>query len=284
MRSLRRGGLNNRTEVRFYQAALNLFNDANLVVDGSYGRKTESGTCDFQRSRGLPVTGKADKETLNALGFRTTHNPGIVLWEIPFERIEEAHVLAKDRQKYSVTRFAKEGGYDIVWNGAFFRGSTRAIGTFIMIDGEVKHWGMGYKGIAYDSPFTRAEGDLYGAYIHKPYDIQGGAPVLIDKYRRNEKSIYDFKARSAEQKANYNSRKRRNCTGHTKNSLILMFSIVNLTMDDMIKEGLLQRDIAFLQNNDGGGSQSLSVEGSLVISTDGRFIPAAVGLKLKLRR
>jgi peptidoglycan hydrolase-like protein with peptidoglycan-binding domain len=40
-------------------------------VDGLYGNETRQAVRTFQRVRGLPVTGNADRSTLNALGFQT---------------------------------------------------------------------------------------------------------------------------------------------------------------------------------------------------------------------
>lgn len=284
MRNLRKGRFNNKTEVRFLQGALNLYNDANLVVDGDYGQKTKDAVANFQRTRYLTVDGMAGQQTLQELGFRKTSDSRLVMFEIPFGRIEAAHVLTQNGHKYSVTRFAKEGGYDVVWNGAFFQLSSRKIVQFILQNGNVKHWGMGYKGIAYPEPFTKAEGGNYGDYLGKSYDMQGGAPVLIDRYRKDEKAIYSFINTSENLKAVYYSRTRRCCTAITQQSIILCMSIGNMTLNEVLAELLRHKDIAFAQNNDGGGSQSCALDGGLIISTDGRGIPAAVGLRLKLRR
>ena len=48
------------------QTALNA-NGAQLTVDGKMGAQTKSALMDFQKSKGLKVTGKVDKETIAAL-------------------------------------------------------------------------------------------------------------------------------------------------------------------------------------------------------------------------
>jgi peptidoglycan hydrolase-like protein with peptidoglycan-binding domain len=48
------------------QNALNA-NGATLTVDGKMGPKTKSALMDFQKAKGLKVTGRPDKETRDAL-------------------------------------------------------------------------------------------------------------------------------------------------------------------------------------------------------------------------
>jgi peptidoglycan hydrolase-like protein with peptidoglycan-binding domain len=48
------------------QTALNA-NGAQLTVDGKMGAQTKAALMDFQKSKGLKVTGKVDKETIAAL-------------------------------------------------------------------------------------------------------------------------------------------------------------------------------------------------------------------------
>ena len=56
-----------RTErVMKLQTALNA-NGASLTADGKMGPKTKSALMDFQKAKGLKVTGKVDKETMAAL-------------------------------------------------------------------------------------------------------------------------------------------------------------------------------------------------------------------------
>ena len=56
-----------RTErVMKLQNALNA-NGASITADGKMGPKTKSALMDFQKAKGLKVTGKVDKETLAAL-------------------------------------------------------------------------------------------------------------------------------------------------------------------------------------------------------------------------
>jgi hypothetical protein len=105
------------------------------------------------------------------------------------------------------------------------------------------------------------------------YDLQGSAPTLIDQ------GVKDLASINAFNQSIVNARTRRNCTGVSDNGLVLFFSIANVTLHDMAAEGLYQK-VKFMQNNDGGGSQSLHMGGAYVITTDGRSIPACVGLEV----
>jgi peptidoglycan hydrolase-like protein with peptidoglycan-binding domain len=51
------------------QKALNTKADADLNGDGEFGMKTQAAVKAFQKSAGLPVTGKGDAVTLAALGL-----------------------------------------------------------------------------------------------------------------------------------------------------------------------------------------------------------------------
>ena len=283
MRNLSRFSLNNRQEVKFLQAAVNLYINAGLVVDGSFGRLTETAVKAFQKDRDLFQTGKADRDTLLELGFRDTHNKNIVMFEVPFTEIDAVNVLVKDKQGYTVERFADELGYDVVWNGGFFRVSTLEMSNLTMVGGKILFWGMSHRGIAYPNDFTNAVGGSYGEFLNRPFDMQGGAPVLIDKYQKDSYGLIEFLRSSTANKAIYYNKTRRCCTAITSKSIIVAFSLVPLSCVDMTDEGLAQKDISFMQNNDGGGSQSVAIGGTTVIATDGRKIPEAVGIRLKKR-
>ena len=56
-------------KVRMLQDALNK-NGAKLKVDGIWGKKTRMALKDFQKAKGLKVTGKVDKATKAALGYK----------------------------------------------------------------------------------------------------------------------------------------------------------------------------------------------------------------------
>ena len=56
-------------QVKAIQTALN--NEGyKLVVDGKMGKKTHAALMKFQKSKGLPATGKADEATLKKLGVK----------------------------------------------------------------------------------------------------------------------------------------------------------------------------------------------------------------------
>ena len=272
--NLRKGILNNKTEVKFLQAWLNCFEGEELSVDGSYGIKTEQAVRRYQTKYGLQVDGKAGQQTLKHMGFRAAKDKRIVILEIPFNRITQANVLLKDGQAYSCKKFADEGGYNITFNGAFFNMKNRKIVQLLMQSGIIKQWGFGYKGIAFPNDWDKAFGTHYSQVSNKSYDLEGGAPVLIDNFNVDTESIKAFN------QSIYKSKTRRNCTGITKNSIVLFFSIANCTLGDMLNEGLYQR-MWHMIGNDGGGSQSLHMGGAYVITTDGRSVPAAIGLKVK---
>lgn len=277
MRSLRKGIINNKTEVKFLQAWLNCFEGEELSVDGSYGNKTVEAVKRYQVKYKLIVDGKAGPQTLTHMGFLNNKDKNIVVLEIPFSRIIQANVLLGDSKTRSCKQLADKGGYDIVWNGAFFEMATQKIVQFLMVKGIIKSWGYGYSGIVFPNDWAKerkAVGDTYGKYNGKPYDIEGGAPVLIQNYKRDDASIKAFS------QSIYKSSTRRNCTGLTKTSIILFFSIANRTLEQMLNEGLYQK-VEYMIGNDGGGSQSLFMGGAWVITTDGRGIPAGVGLKIK---
>ena len=99
--NLRKGILNNKTEVKFLQAWLNCFEGEELSVDGSYGIKTEQAVRRYQTKYGLQIDGKAGQQTLKHMGFRAAKDKRIVILEIPFNRITQANVLLKDGQAYS---------------------------------------------------------------------------------------------------------------------------------------------------------------------------------------
>lgn len=273
MRNLSRYRYNNRTEVKFLQGYLNAFECEELSVDGSYGNKTVEAVKRYQRKYKLMVDGYAGQQTLQSMGFRKTRNLNIVALEIPFSKIARANVLLKDGQAYSCKRFADEGKYNVVWNGAFFNTANRKIVQLMVLSGVIQHWGMGYEGIAYPNDFGRAyPTDVWGI-TGKPVDLQGSAPTLIDNYITDLASIKTFP------KAIMDARTRRNCTAITDESVVLFFSLTNQTLWAMKDEGLYQK-MKFMQGNDGGGSQSLYM-GGWVITTDGRSIPAAVGMEVR---
>lgn len=56
-------------KVRALQDALNK-NGANLKVDGVWGKQTKAALKEFQKAKGLKVTGKVDKATKAALGLK----------------------------------------------------------------------------------------------------------------------------------------------------------------------------------------------------------------------
>ena len=274
MRTLSRYRINNRTEVKFLQAWLNEFDGAELSVDGAFGAKTQAAVRNYQAKNGLAVDGSAGPATQRSMGFRITKNPNIVVLEIPFAQIKRANVLLKDGQAYSCKRFADEGKYGIVWNGAFFNMANRKIVQLLVVNGVVQAWGMGYEGIAYPRNFDRAYDTVFSEITGKAVDMQGSAPTLIDQYVTDTVSIGAFP------KSIMDAYTRRNCTAITDTSILLFFSLANLTLWQMRDEGLYQK-VKFMQGNDGGGSQSLYMGGAYVITTDGRAIPAAVGIEVK---
>ena len=274
MRTLSRYRLNNRTEVKFLQAWLNQFANEQLSVDGYFGAKTQEAVQRYQKANGLSVDGSAGPATQAAAGFLRTRNANIVALEIPFHKIQSANVLLKNGQRYCCKKFADEGRWDIVWNGAFFNMNNLRIVQYVSLSGVPQHYGMSQAGIAYRNgvpfaakPMTRAES------MGVPWDMQAGAPTVIQGGRIR----IDWGNVTSSM---LNAKTRRNCTGLTKNGILLMFSIANCSVYDMINEGMLLK-AEFLQNNDGGGSQSLYMGGSYVITTDGRSVPAAVGLKVR---
>lgn len=274
MRTLSKRRLNNATEVKLWQAWLNQFYGEELSVDGKFGAKTESATKRYQRSIKQKEDGIVGPITQTHAGFRLTKNNKIVMLEIPFSKIIRSGVLLRDGKAYSCKKFADETGYKIVWNGAFFELKSGKIVQFISLAGKVMQYGMANSGIAYpnatNSPpvwLTRNEA------INKPYDLQVGSPVLIQNFARNIDQ-------TGISNAIMTNKTRRGCTGLTKNSIVLAFSISNVTLYDMLNEGLYQRLMYFL-GNDGGGSQCFYMGGAYVITTDGRSIPACVGLEVR---
>lgn len=274
MRNLRKGIPNNKTEVKFLQAWLNQFCGAGLSVDGGYGAKTAEAVRTYQSRNKLTADGKAGQQTLNSMGFRTTANKNIVVLEIPFAKIAKGNVLLEEGKAFSCQKFAQKG-YDIVWNGAFFGRSNYKVCTFVALAGKWRCYGNADSGIAYPNdwgktlPMPMTRNGISG----KSYDMQVGAPVLI------QHGIADID-QTGIPNATMTAKTKRNCTAITDSSILLFFSIGNLTLKDMQKEGLAQK-VTFMQGNDGGGSQSLYMGGAYVITTDGRGIPAAVGLKVK---
>jgi hypothetical protein len=67
------GGFVAPTTAEIQQALNN--HGANLTVDGITGPNTRAALSAFQRDAGLPITGRADEETLAALGLTETHDP-----------------------------------------------------------------------------------------------------------------------------------------------------------------------------------------------------------------
>jgi len=274
MKVLRRYRLNNKFEVKFVQGWLNCFEGTSLVVDGGYGPATERAVKTYQYKYGLVVDGICGPATQMHMGFRQTRNPKIVALEIPFHKITKAEVLWKDGQPYNSARFAAESQLDIIWNGAFFERKTLEVVQLMMKSGVVGHWGMGYEGIAYPNLWSAPIGGSVFDFIGKPYDMQGSAPTLIDNYITDNQSIAAFGSAMMGQVT------RRNCTALTTKSIVLFFSIANCTLYEMKDEGLFQR-VLFMMGNDGGGSVFLRMGGADVLATDGRSIPAAVGLKVR---
>ena len=273
MRNLSRYRWNNRTEVKFLQAWLNQFENEELSVDGDYGNKSVLAVKRYQKKYHLTEDGYAGQITLNSMGFKTTRNKNIVVLKILFNKLDRGKVLWEDGTGRSPKYFADKYKYDIVWNGAYFQNSNKQVCQLMMIDGEVKHWGMGYEGIAYGEDGQIKAGHLDN-FKNQNYDMQGSAPTLIENYGTDEISINAFSA------AIMRSKTRRNCTAVTDDAIWLFFSIANQTLYQMKDEGLYQK-VKFMQNNDGGGSQWLYMGGAYVITSDGRTVPACVGLRIR---
>jgi hypothetical protein len=265
----------NKTEVKFWQAALNQFEGAGLSVDGDFGEKSVAATEAFQKKHGIAQSGVADEQTQQKMGFRITRNKSIVVLEIPFNKLSAANTLVKNGQGYNCERFAREMGYDIVMNGAFFQMSNRKIVQLVVSNGAVINWGMGLRGIAFPRAWSKATYSHVNDVVGKPFDLQGGAPFLVSDYRIDQQGIADFK-----NPAIMNSKTRRGCLGITATSFFLMFSIGNITLYDMANEAINQH-IQYVIGLDGGGSQSLFMGGAWVITTDGRLIPEAIGLRIE---
>ena len=273
MKNLSRRRWNNRTEVKFLQAYLNQFESEELSIDGDYGYKTERAVKRYQKKYKLAYDGWAGQQTLNSMGFRTTKNKNIVALEIPFSKLERGKVLWENGVGRSCKYFANKHNYDIVWNGSFFKNSTKESVQLMVVDGVVQNWGMGYEGIFYPEDNDIGAGHIDSFKI-RVYDMQGSAPTLIDNYFQDNISMSVFN------QSIMKAYTRRNCTAVTETSMMLFFSIRNTTLYQMKDEGLYQK-VMFMQGNDGGGSQSLYMGGGYVITTDGRTIPACVGLKVK---
>ena len=266
-------GRSTGVHVKFAQAMLDLYG-YELSVDGSCGQKTERVIKQYQKDHGLKDDGICGPITWRSLGFRDTKNPNIACIEIPFSKIEKANVLLKDKEKYSCMKFAKmNGGYDIVLNAGFFAFSDMHSVTCIYQNGTPKCWGNANSGIAFSTKDGHAKQLTRSEASGKPYDLLCGAPVLI----QNGVKDLDMEGIST---STYNSKTKRTCMGVTDNSILLFFSLANMSLEDMLKEGLYQK-VTFMQGNDGGGSQSVVINENWVLTTDGRSIPSAVGIKLK---
>ena len=63
--------------IKWVQTALNNVNNANLVVDGAYGRLTKQAIKNFQMAYGLRVTGKPNKATVRKLTKVHVANQGV---------------------------------------------------------------------------------------------------------------------------------------------------------------------------------------------------------------
>lgn len=263
---------NHVAETKFWQGWLNTFEGEKLKIDGDYGGLTKNATARYQAKYNLVPDGNAGQITLNHAGFLSTNNSKIVVLKIPFNRISQADVLVKDGQAYSCEKFAKEGSYDIVVNGAFHVLKTRKLVQLVMQKGKVLQWGMGYTGLAFPTPFDKAYLTSYGNAMNKPIDLNGGAPVLINNYKKDTESINSFS------KAIYNEITKRNCMGVTDNSIVLFFSISNCTMNEMLNEGLYQK-VKDMIGLDGGASQSIWMGNNWVIKTT-RQIPACIGFNI----
>ena len=266
-------GRSTGVHVKFAQAMLDLYG-YELSVDGSCGPKMEKAIKKYQKDHGLDDDGICGPATWRSLGFRDTKNPNIACIEIPFNKIEKTNVLLKDKEKYSCMKFAKmNGGYDIVLNGGFFAFEDMHSITCIYQNGQVKCYGCCMSGMAFSTKDGHAKHLTRTEASGKPYDLLCGAPILI----QNGVKDVDMGALS---KSLYTSKTKRTCMGITDHSLLLFFSLANMSLEDMLKEGLYQK-VTYMQGNDGGGSQSVVISENWVLTTDGRSIPSAVGIKLK---
>ena len=261
--------------VKFCQATLD-FLGYELSVDGHCGKKTRAAIKAFQNDHGLKDDGVCGPLTWAALGFRATKNKNIACIELPFERILSAGVLLEDGRKMSCMKFAQYG-FDIVLNGGFFELATLKSCTCIYEYGKLQCYGNANSGIAYLQtdgsqfvsayPLTRAEA------AGKPVDMLCGAPVLI----QNGVKCLDMEGIS---QATYTKKTRRTCAAVTDKAVLLFFSMANMSLEDMLEEGLNQK-VTYMQGHDGGGSQSLVIGGNWVLTTDGRSIPSAVGFVVR---
>lgn len=264
------------TETRILQGLLNL-HGIEIAVDGSFGPGTQLAVKTFQKQNGLVADGIAGPATQRALGILTAANSKIVTIKIPFTAITSAGLILKDKTRCSFATLANSSDYNFVMNGPMFDTKTYAVVNDIVMSGKVINGGnYSNIGIAFNKAkngkkiFRSRTADCKGKMV----DFTGASPTLIVdgiKYM-------DDKGLS---KAYLNQSTIWNCCGCDDNAFYYMTCLSKVKLNDMAVEGQAQ-GIKTLINQDGGGSRALSICKKIVLPTDGRAIPCAIGLEIKL--
>lgn len=275
MKTLKKGILR-CNETRILQGMLNL-HGAKLSVDGSFGSGTRSAVILFQKEKGLVADGIAGPATQRALGILPASNSRIVTIRIPFSAIIAQGLILKDKTRVTFGTLTSTKSYNFSINGPMFDTRSYAVVNDVVNDGKLINGGnYSDKGIAmYNS---RSNGCMYytntTAAVGKKVDFVAGSPTLII----NGKKSIDAKGLG---KSYLNQSTIWNCMGCDESNFYYMTSLSRIKLNAMAVEGLAQ-GIDTLINLDGGGSRALSINQKVILPTDGRAIPCAIGLKVNL--
>lgn len=260
------------TIVKLYQGLLTMHGYNCNGIDGSFGPGCQKATIQFQKDHNLPATGIVNNTTWEAVGCVTTSNTNIVCIKIPFANIKGQQILLKNQKKYSVQKFSAEyPQYNFIFNAGMFNMSDRFIISDTIIDGKIINGGnFSDKGFAFCN--DRNVGCIYPSTSSnsngKNVDFTGGSPALLP--------IRDNKGLGS---SYLNQSTIWTMIGTDKDNFYYITNLSNMKMDKLIQEAK-RIGIVNLINLDGGGSRSLAVCGTGILTTS-RAIPEVIALDVK---
>lgn len=260
------------TVVKIYQGLLKLHGYDPKGIDGSFGPGCHNATVQFQKDHGLNPNGHVDSKTWEAIGVPWTSSTDILCIKIPLKVLTAQQVLLKNKQKYSVQKFSAEyPQYNFIFNAGMFNMSDRFIISDTVIDGKVINGGN-YSNIGFAFCNDRSVGSIYPSTTqnstNKNVDFVGGSPALIP--------VRDNKGLNS---AYLNQSTIWTMIGLDDQNFYYMTNLATMKMSKMISEAQRLK-IKHLINLDGGGSRSMAMCGTGILTTS-RAIPEVIALKIQ---
>lgn len=277
MRVLKKGSPY-KEQVKVLQGLLCL-HGFNTAVDGSFGSGTLFVVKAWQKRCGLKVDGSVGNQTWASLGVQKSSNDTLIL-KIHFQNIQAQKMLLNNGQKYPFSRYNLNLGFNFIINGGMFCMPSAKVDKkyhYVVTNdtiekGQLVNGGNTSNiGIAFCN--DRKTGCMYASTTeksrYKAVDFIGGSPALYP--------LEDDKGLS---KSYLNQATIWNMIGVDKNSFYYATNFASMKMSKL-KSELVSCGAEHIINLDGGGSRALSMCQKIVLPTDGRGIPQAIGLYIK---